>query len=62
MSRYFFFFIHIPKCGGTSFDSILIRNLRNQFLFLPHQLYEGPIDSFNLKLYINENNNRMGIG
>ena len=60
--RLFFCFIHIPKCGASSFDEILSRNFKSQYLKLPHQLYEVPISAFNLNLYIQEDENRLGIG
>lgn len=62
MNRSFFCFIHIPKCGGLSFDDILRRNLRQGYQRFPHHLYEGPIPAFNLKLYIEESISRVGMG
>ncbi len=62
MKKLFLCFIHIPKCGGMTFDEILKRNLGNQYLRVPHGLYEGPIPRFNLKLYIEESNTRLAIG
>ena len=62
MNRSFFCFIHIPKCGGLSFDDIFSRNLGDRYQRFPHHLYEGPISSFNLKLYIQETSDRVGAG
>lgn len=60
--RDFFCFIHIPKCGGQTFDAVLQRNLGPAYLRLPHELYEGFIPAFNLKLYIEESSSRLAIG
>ncbi|NJO46154.1 MAG: sulfotransferase family 2 domain-containing protein [Oscillatoriales cyanobacterium RM2_1_1] len=62
MNRIFFCFIHIPKCGGVTFNEILKRNFRNSYLRLPHELYEGSLPRFNLQLYISESIERKGIG
>lgn len=58
----FFCFIHIPKCGGLTFDDILVRNLGHSYLRLPHQLYEGPIAAHNIGLFAQESEARLGIG
>lgn len=60
--KLFFCFIHIPKCGGTTFHDILKRNLGDSYQNIYHGLYEGSIPSYNLKLYIEESSIRTGIG
>jgi len=60
--RVFFTFIHIPKCGGTTFHDILNRNLGHAYRNIYHGLYEDPISNYNLRLYIEESDIRLGIG
>lgn len=62
MLRLFFCFVHIPKCGGLTFDDILARNLGHGYLRLSSQLYEGAVATRNLALFIAESADRVGIG
>lgn len=62
MKRIFFCFIHIPKCGGLTFDDILVRNLGDSYLRLRSQLYEGPIAAHKIGTFIRESDTRRGIG
>lgn len=61
-SRLFFCFIHIPKCGGMTFHSILQRNLGDSYLQTNQGLREGPLLTQDIKSYIEEKGQRFGIG
>ena len=54
-------FLHIPKTAGSTFISILRRNLRHGFLHVSHELLESPISGSNIEMWIRVNSHFRGL-
>ena len=52
--RTFFFNVHVPKCGGTTFRSLLYRNFGARYTEVYNLIWEKPYTSEQLAFFVND--------